>query len=82
MTVSLEFRFAESGEVTGIYTPARWGKFQGGYTQVPWENHFRDYRACEGILVPNEGEVGWYTNAPWHPVWKGTVVAYELRTGG
>jgi hypothetical protein len=24
-SVSLEFRFAETGEVTGVYTPARWG---------------------------------------------------------
>jgi hypothetical protein len=37
VSVSLEFRFADSGEVTGIYTPARWGTFAGGYRQVPWE---------------------------------------------
>jgi hypothetical protein len=33
VTVSLECRVANSGEVTGIYTPARWGKFPEGYRQ-------------------------------------------------
>jgi hypothetical protein len=37
VSVSLEFRFAATGDVTGIYTPARWGKFTEGYKQVPWE---------------------------------------------
>ena len=27
VTVSLEFRFDDAGEVAGIYTPARWGTF-------------------------------------------------------
>ena len=27
VSVSLEFRFADTAEVTGIFTPARWGKF-------------------------------------------------------
>jgi hypothetical protein len=48
VSVSLEFRFGASGEVTGIYTPARWGTFAGGYKQVPWEGHFRDYRERDG----------------------------------
>jgi hypothetical protein len=82
-TVSLEFRFADSGEVSGIYTPGRWGAFEGGYRQVPWEGHFRDYRERNGFLVPTEGEVGWYTdNNDWRVVWKGTVTDYRVRTRG
>lgn len=79
VSVSLEFRFSDSGEVAGIYTPARWGTFQGGYRQVPWEGHFRDYRQRDGILVPTHGEVGWYVGAEWRAVWKGTVAAYQVR---
>jgi hypothetical protein len=82
VTVSLEFRFAETGEVTGVYTPARWGTFPGGYRQVPWEGHFRDYRNRDGIFVPTEGDVGWYVNKDWHAVWKGSITAFELQTGG
>jgi hypothetical protein len=77
--VSLEFRFADSGEVTGIYTPARWGTFGGGYKQVAWEGHFRDYRERNGVLVPTYGEVGWYVDGEWRVVWKGTVTAYQVR---
>jgi hypothetical protein len=79
VSVSLEFRFANSGEVTGIYTPARWGTFEGGYRQVPWEGHFREYRERDGVLVPTHGEVGWYIGGEWRAVWKGTVAAYQIR---
>ena len=81
VTVSLEFRFAETGEVTGIYTPGRWGTFPGGYRQVPWEGHFRDYRNRDGLFVPTEGDVGWYVDKEWHAVWKGSITAFEVQTG-
>lgn len=68
------------GGVTGIYTPGRWGTFPGGCRQVAWEGHFRDYRARNGVVVPTEGEVGWYIDDPWRVVWKGVVVGYEVRT--
>jgi hypothetical protein len=79
VTVSLEFRFTESGEVAGIYTPARWGTFPEGYRQVPWEGHFRNYRERDGVVVPGEGDVGWYVQNEWRPVWKGRITAYEIR---
>ena len=80
VTVSLEFRFNAAGEVAGIYTPARWGTFDGGYQQVPWEGHFRNYVNRGGIVVPSEGEVGWYVDGKWRSVWKGTIteLSYEL----
>ena len=80
VSVSLEFRFAASGEATGIYTPARWGKFPEGYRQVPWEGHFRDYRERDGFLVPTEGDVGWYVDNEWRAVWKGRITAFQPRT--
>jgi hypothetical protein len=79
VSVSLEFRFADTGEVTGIYTPARWGTFAGAYRQVPWEGHFRDYRERDGIFVPTEGEVGWYVDNEWQAVWKGGITAFQVR---
>jgi hypothetical protein len=80
VTVALEFRFAATGEVTGIYTPGRWGTFSGGYRQLPWEGHFRNYRNLDGIFVPTDGDVGWYVDTEWHAVWKGSITALELRT--
>ncbi len=73
VSVSLEFRFNTDNEVASIYTPGRWGSFEGGYKQVAWEGKFRNYSRRNGIWVPNEGEVGWYTDGQWHPVWRGTV---------
>ena len=82
VTVSLEFRFSAADEVVGIYTPARWGTFDGGYRQMPWEGHFRNYANRDGMRVPTEGEVGWYVDGEWRSVWKGTVVdsSYEFAS--
>ena len=77
-SVSLEFRFSETGEVTGIYTPARWGSFDGGYEQRPWEGHFRNYAQRGGISVPSEGDVGWYVDGTWQAVWIGSVTRYDV----
>jgi hypothetical protein len=83
VSVSLEFRFAPTGEVTGIYTPGRWGRFAGSYQQVPWEGRFRGYEERQGMLIPTEGEVGWYFEDDWRAVWKGRITAarYELGNG-
>lgn len=80
VTVSLEFRFSESGEIVGIYTPVRWGKFGGSYVQKPWEGRFRDYVTIQGMRVPKHGEVGWYEEGVWQQVWEGMMVdaTYEL----
>lgn len=79
-TVSLEFRFNDLGEVTGIYSPGRFGRFNSGYKQVPWEGHFCKYEVCAGMRVPTYGEVGWYDTGSWQAVWKGNQVdvRYEL----
>jgi hypothetical protein len=79
MSVSLEFRFSDTGEVTGIYTPARWGSFDGGYKQVPWEGHFGSYEEKMGLFVPTEGEVGWHFDNEWQAVWKGRITAFEAQ---
>ena len=77
-SVSLEFRFGVSSEVTGIFTPARWGTFPEGNRQVPWEGHFRNYQDRDGVFVPTEGEVGWYVDDTWQAVWRGTITDYHI----
>jgi hypothetical protein len=80
ITVSLEFRFDSEGEVTGIYTPGRWGKFGKEYRQVPWEGHFRHYREQHGMLVPSGADVGWDSEGELQPVWEGRIrrVSYQF----
>ncbi len=79
-TVTLEFRFNEAGEVVSIFSPGRFGKFDGGYKQVSWEGHFRDYQVRAGMRVPLFGEVGWYVDGALQIVWMGALVdvRYEL----
>jgi hypothetical protein len=74
-SVSLEFRFNAAGEVISIYTPGRWGRFEGRYRQVAWEGRFKNYEKRQGFRVPSYGEVGWYVDSIWQPVWKGALVA-------
>ena len=58
VSVSLEFRFNDAGEVTGIYAAERWGRFGDTYELVPWEGRFANYARRHGVLVPSTGEVG------------------------
>jgi hypothetical protein len=71
--VSLEFRFDDDGNVCGIYTPARWGRFDRRYCEAGWEGRFREYAELGGLLVPRRGEVGWYVGERWSAVWRGEV---------
>lgn len=75
VAVSLEFRFAADGTVSGIYTPARWGRFGKRYEQRAWEGHFAHYRRHDALLVPARGEVGWYSGGTWQAVWRGEMRA-------
>jgi hypothetical protein len=79
VSVSLEFRFTGNGEVSGIYTPGRWGTFEGGYRQVPWEGHFEEYAEHDGLLVPTEADVGWYHGDTWGAVWTARMTAFDYR---
>lgn len=76
--VSLEFHFADTGQVTGVYTPARWGRFEGGYKQLPWGGRFRSYEEQQGVRVPMEGEAGWYLADEWRAVWRGRITSAAL----
>jgi hypothetical protein len=80
-TVSLEFRFSPAGEVTGIYTPARWGSFRGHYEQRAWEGHFFEYERRHGVLVPLRAEVGWYEGGALGLVWEGRIAEIAFDAG-
>ncbi len=74
LSVSLEFRFNDIGEVVGIYTEDRFGRFDGKYIRYPWEGHFSDYREHDGVRIPFKGEVGWHLPDGWWLFWKGEIV--------
>lgn len=81
VSVSLEFRFNEQDEVTGVYTPGRWcAAVDGGFQLKPWEGRFSNWVERDGMRVPSAGEVGWHEDGGWQPVWRGsfTEAAYEM----
>lgn len=79
-SVSLDFRFNDAGEVAAVYSPGRFARSGGGYTSMPWEGHFRDYREQAGMRIPFQGEVGWYREGTLELVWKGELdeIRYEF----
>lgn len=77
-SVSLEFRFNDVGEVVGIYTPKRFGRFRGKSRSAGWEGRFSDYALRAGMRVPRSGEVGWYDDSGvLRMVWIGTLLDAE-----
>ena len=78
-SVSLEFRFNETGEVVSIYTPGRYSKVDDGYELMQWEGHFDDYREIAGMRIPMFGEVGWYVDGELELVWKGKLLKVEYE---
>jgi hypothetical protein len=73
INISLEFRFNENNEVSGIYTATRHQRINGRYYPTPWEGHFSQYVSQSGVRVPSYGEVGWYHDGRWECVWRATI---------
>jgi hypothetical protein len=78
-SVSVEFRFAPTGEVTGIFAPGRWRRVGKSYVLTAWEGHFGAYLDNGGVLVPHWGEVGWICDDHLELVWQGKVESIQLQ---
>jgi len=76
-TVSLEFRFNESGEVVEVFSPGRYREVNGEYELTPWAGRFRNYEERGGMLIPVEAEVEWRLRDGSFPYWKGRIVEVE-----
>ena len=69
LRVALEFRFNDAGEVSGIFTPAA-GAASADTTGSNMGRPFQHYAAPACVL---HGEVGWYGQAGWSAVWRGSL---------
>lgn len=79
-TVSLEFSFNETGEVTEIYSPGRlFVGSDGEHKQLPWACRVFDYRERDGMMIPIMGEVEWRMPEGDAPYWKGEIVETEYE---
>jgi hypothetical protein len=78
-TVSLDFRFAESGEIVEAYTPARLRDVNGTGVPTPWLCSYRSYAEVEGMKIPSEGEVAWILPEGKLSYWRGKVRLRSAR---
>jgi len=60
MTVSLEFRFNDRGEVAEIFTPGRYREVERNYVLTPWGGRHWNYEERQGMLIPTEFAVVWH----------------------
>jgi hypothetical protein len=74
LTVSLEFEFNEIGEISGIFSPARFREVNGEYKPFPWAGRFWNYQEAGGMKIPIEGEVEWQMPEGNQPYWRGRII--------
>jgi Family of unknown function (DUF6920) len=74
VTVSLEFRFNEKGEITGVFSPGRYREEGGKFVLTPWIVTVRRYEERSGMRIPIEAEVSWRPPDGPQPYWKGKIV--------
>jgi len=72
-TVTIEFRFNDAGEVASVYAAERPRSYGTTYVATPWEGRFTRYVTVDDMRVPSSGEVGWWVEGRWQPVWQGSV---------
>lgn len=79
VTVSLEFEFNEKGEITSVYSPARYREVVGEFIPTPWKGYFATYREIKGYQIPTAAEVGWLLNEQRYSYWKARLVDVSYK---
>jgi len=82
--VSLEFRFAASGELWSVHAPARLRESGGAYLPTPWEGRVLTTDERHGLRIPVEVEVLWHIDGRPFPYYRGRIddITYEVAGGG
>jgi hypothetical protein len=74
MTVSLDVRFGESGEIE-LLSALRPRDAHGASVVTPWLARVRDYAPQHGMMVPTAGECEWHLPSGPLPYWRGQLVS-------
>lgn len=79
LTLTLLFRFNDAGLIDSFRAEARGNGVGKDMVMLPWEGHWSDYRACDGMAVPFTGEVAWLRPTGRQTYFHGivTTLAYE-----
>jgi hypothetical protein len=77
--VHMLFNFNENGVVDSVSANGRGRTVKGEIILTPWEGRFWNYRICDGMYVPQDGEALWIEADGAKPYWRGaaTAISYE-----
>lgn len=73
ITVSLEFKFNEKGEIIEVFTPERYREVSGKYIQTPWRGFYSNYVLKNGYLFPLDAKVEWELEQGNYKYWQASV---------
>ena len=73
-SASLGFRINTVGEITRIFTRARFRSLKGAYVPTPWVVRCNDYVEADGVCIPARCEVEWLLPEGTLSYWRGRVV--------
>lgn len=77
-TVSLDVRFGERGEITGVSTD-RYRDVKGTPVLTRWVGTHADYKRVDGMMIPTAGEVAWVLPEGPAPYWRGSLVEAKFE---
>lgn len=77
LSVSLDFRFGEDGLLESTYTASRPRITGDRVIEQAWGGRCWAYEMHEGIRIPVEAEVAWFTPAGPHPYWRARLTGIE-----
>jgi hypothetical protein len=78
-TVTLLFRFDESGLVASMLAAARGRLVAGTAIPTPWEGRWSRYELREGMRIPIEGEVAWLFPDGPKTYWRGRITGIRFE---
>lgn len=81
ITVRLEFRFGNEGQIIGAYAAERYRDVKGEQVLTPWSCRYERYERMNGMMVPREGEVEWILPEGKLSYWRGHVDRISLHSG-
>jgi len=76
-TVSAEFHFAPTGEITRM-TALRYRDVNGTGVLTPFEGQYRNYARHGGVSIPMAAEVAWLLPDGRFPYWRGRPVVVRF----
>ncbi|HEY0061086.1 MAG TPA: DUF6544 family protein [Telluria sp.] len=78
--LTLLFTFNDQGLIETVRADARGRTLGKQIVATPWQGHFWNYQAKNGMQVPLDGEVAWLLPEGTKPYWRGTIkkIAYEF----